>query len=183
MTTLVDPARAREKKAVDRLRYLSARVQGDVWAFEPRGNNIAVIARRSTGDEALICTLHADALPDERDLICGAAENLAFFLGLLERASSAVRDLRKQVEAQQADAVRKKYAAQAAMLLSDRTFQRFLEIKGAGGPVRDKAQADTRLKSILAISSKKEIDNDPRAQAAFLHFRKDFEAWKRGGSP
>ncbi|MDH0116772.1 hypothetical protein N7379_19975 [Rhizobium pusense] len=153
-----------------------------MWAFEPRGNNIAVIARRSTGDEALICTLHADALPDERDLICGAAENLAFFLGLLDRASSAVRDLRKQVEAQQAAAVRKKYAAQAAMLLSDRTFQRFLEIKGAGGAVRDKTQADTRLKSILAVSSKKEIDNDPRAQAAFLHFRKDFEAWKRGGS-
>ena len=182
MTTLVDPARAREKKAVDRLRYLSARMEGDVWAFEPRGNNLAVIARRSTGDEALICTLHADALPDERDLICGAAENLAFFLGLLDRASSAVRDLRKQVGAQQAAAVRKKYAAQAAILLSDRTFQRFLEIKGAGGPVRDKTQADTRLKSILAISSKKEIDNDPRAQAAFLHFRKDFEAWKRGGS-
>jgi hypothetical protein len=182
MTGLVDPARARELKAVERLRYLSARIEGDVWAFEPHGNNIAVIARRSTGDEALICTLHADALPDERDLICGAAENLAFFLGLLERASSAVRDLRKQVEAQQAAAVRKKYTAQAAMLLSDRTFQRFLEIKGAGGPVRDKMQADTRLKSILAISSKKEIDNDPRAQAAFLHFRKDFEAWKRGGS-
>lgn len=182
MSNLVDPARAREKKAVERLRYLSARMTGDVWAFEPRGNNIAVISRRSTGDEALVCTLHADALPDERDLICGAAENLAFFLGLLERASNAVRDLRKQVEAQQAAAVQKKYAAQAAMLLSDRTFQRFLEIKGAGGPVRDKTQADTRLKSILAISSKKEIDSDPRAQAAFLQFRKDFEAWKRGGS-
>lgn len=182
MTGLVDPARARELKAVDRLRYLSARIDGDVWAFEPRGNNIAVIARRSTGDEALICTLHADALPDERDLICGAAENLAFLLGLIGRASDAVRNLKKQLEAQQAAAVRKKYAAQAAILLSDRTFQRFLEIKGAGGPVRDKAQADTRLKSILAISSKKEIDNDPRAQTAFLHFRKDFEAWKRGGS-
>lgn len=182
MNKIVDPARARELKAVDRLRYLSARIEGDVWAFEPRGNNIAVIARRSTGEEALICTLHADALPDERDLICGAAENLAFLLGLIGRASDAVRNLKKQVEAQQAAAVRKKYAAQAAMLLSDRTFQRFLEIKGAGGPVRDKAQADTRLKSILAISSKKEIDNDPRAQAAFLHFRKDFEAWKRGGS-
>lgn len=182
MNKLVDPARAREQKAVDRLRYLSARIEGDVWASEPRGNNIAVIARRSTGDEALICTLHADALPDERDLICGAAENLAFLLGLIGRASDAVRNLKKQLEAQQAAAVRKKYAAQAAMLLSDRTFQRFLEIKGAGGPVRDKTQADTRLKSILAISSKKEIDNDPRAQAAFLHFRKDFEAWKRGGS-
>lgn len=182
MTGLVDPARARELKAVDRLRYLSARIDGDVWAFEPRGNNIAVIARRSTGDEALICTLHADALPDERDLICGAAENLAFLLGLIGRASDAVRNLKKQLDAQQTAAVRKKYAAQAAILLSDRTFQRFLEIKGAGGLVRDKAQADTRLKSILAISSKKEIDNDPRAQAAFLHFRKDFEAWKRGGS-
>jgi hypothetical protein len=182
MNKIVDPARARELKAVDRLRYLSARIEGDVWAFEPRGNNIAVIARRSTGDEALICTLHADALPDERDLICGAAENLAFLLSLIGRASDAVRNLKKQLDAQQTAAVQKKYAAQAAILLSDRTFQRFLEIKGAGGPVRDKAQADTRLKSILAISSKKEIDNDPRAQAAFLHFRKDFEAWKRGGS-
>lgn len=182
MNKLVDPARAREQKAIDRLRYLSVRIEGDAWAFEPRGDNIAVIARRSTGDEALICTLHADALPDERDLICGAAENLAFLLRLIGRASDAVRNLKKQVEAQQAATVRKKYPAQAAMLLSDRIFQRFLEIKGAGGPVRDKTQADTRLKSILAISSKKEIDSDPRAQAAFLHFRKDFEAWKRGGS-
>lgn len=182
MMPLVDPARAREKKAVERLRYLSARMEGDVWVSEPRGNNIAVIARRSTGDEALVCTLHADALPDERDLICGAPETLVFFLGLLDRASNAVRDLRKEVEALQAAAVKKTLSQDAGMLLCDRAFQRFLEIKGAGGPVRDKGQADTRLKSILAISSKKEIDNDPRAQAAFLHFRKDFYAWKRGGS-
>jgi hypothetical protein len=182
MIPLADPARVREKAAIDRLRGISEMQKGDDWTIEASGNSVRVIVCRATGEDALICAIHADALDSERELICGAFDNLSFFLRLFDRAAGAVRELKRQIDRQDVKAQEKNYSAQAAMLLSDRSFQRFLEIKGAGGPVRDKASADTRLKSLLAISSKRQINADERACRAFLALRADFEAWKRGAS-
>jgi hypothetical protein len=182
MSAIPDPKRAREKVAINRLRAIAERRTGDIWTVEDRGGALRVIVRRSTGDDAHVATIHLGALDDERDLMCGALGNLLLFLRLFDRAATTVRDLRGKLERGQAQANKKNYSAQAAMLLSDRAFQRFLEGKGAGGPVRDNGAADTRLKSLLAISSKSQINTVERARAAFLALRGEFDAWKRGGT-
>jgi hypothetical protein len=175
-------AKDRERVAINRLRAVADRRFGDVWTVEDRGGALRVIVRRSTGEDAHVATIHADALDDERDLMCGALGNLLLFLRLFDRAANTVRDLNRQLERGRAKENQKNYSAQASMLLSDRVFQRFLEGKGAGGPVRDKGAADTRLKSLLAISSKSQINTVERARAAFLALRGEFDAWKRGGT-
>jgi hypothetical protein len=182
MTTISAQQRDREKVAINRLRANADRRSDDTWTVEDCGGALRLIVRRSTGEDAHVATIHPDALDDERDLICGALGNLLLFLRLFDRAADTVRDLNRQLRRGQAQQQQKNYSAQAAMLLSDRAFQRFLESKGAGGPVRDKGSADTRLKSLLAISSKSQINTVERAQAAFLALRGEFEAWKRGGA-
>jgi hypothetical protein len=76
----------------------------------------------------------------------------------------------------------KDYAAQAAFLCQNMAFQRFLESKGAGGTIADAQAADTRMKGLLAITSKRDINTDERARRAFLSLRADFETWKRGAA-
>lgn len=186
MTDTDNSSRDRERQAIGRLRGTFERCHDDAWLLEAAAGEMKLIVRRSTGEDAHVCTIHADALDDERDLICGALDNLSLFLRLFDRAAATVRDLRggagRGGAGQQAPKEREKdYAANAAMLLAERSFQRFLETISAGGPVRDKAQADTRLKSLLAISSKTFINRDSRAQAAFLRLRADYYAWKTGG--
>ncbi|MFB2562446.1 hypothetical protein [Rhizobium sp. IMFF44] len=175
------PNRDREKAKVDRLRDIADRLAGDVWHVDADGDRVRLVTRRSTGEDALLLTLHGDALQDEVDLITGALDHLFLFLGLRSRAVETVQSLRAEIERMRRKTAEKDYAAQASMLLSDRGFQRFLESRGAGGQVRDKTAADTRLKSLLAIRSKREINTDDRARQAFLQLRGDYDLWKRGG--
>lgn len=94
---------------------------------------VDVIARRAFGEDAVICTVFADALPEEVELISGALENAAMLLDLRMRAITTVKDLRRQL-GQPAETVRdKNYSAQASMLLQNRSFQRFWEAKGRVG--------------------------------------------------
>ncbi|PZR66969.1 MAG: hypothetical protein DI537_50390, partial [Stutzerimonas stutzeri] len=59
-------------------------------------------------------------------------------------------------------------------------FRRFLETRGPGSPVPDERAADTRLKFLLSIESKGEIDKRPEVKAAFLQLKNDYYLWKRG---
>jgi hypothetical protein len=91
---------------------------------------VDVIARCASGEDAVICTIFADALPDEVELISGGSENAAMLLDLRMRAIATVKDLRRQL-GQPTETVRdKNYAAQASMLLQNISFQRFWEAKG-----------------------------------------------------
>lgn len=175
-------SREREKAVLAELREAAARMQGDEWAFTNVGREFHLFTRRATGEEAHICTIHADALVDEQRLIVAALENLVLFLALFDRAANAVRDLQRRLGGRAEGERRKDFAAQAAMLLPSRQFQRFLEGKGAGGPVRDAGAADTRLKSILGLQSKSQLNSEAWAQEAWKRLTGEFEAWKRCGA-
>ena len=175
------PDREREKAALRRLRFAVDSMAGDNWIVDVDGDRVNLIAGRATGEDAHICTIHAGALATERDLICGALGNLVMLLAIIDRAAVAVRGLQRQIDGFEAAAQAKNHAAQASILLSNRQFQLFLETKGAGGPVRDKGAADTRLKFVLNIASKTEINTTERGRAAWLELHGQFEAWKRTG--
>lgn len=170
-------SREQEEKRTAKLIDIANRRQGDTWTVDEQNGSYQVIALRATGEDALICTIHPDALADEIELISAALKNVGFLLMLRSRAADILRDLRKQLGRKAPEDC----ARRASILLSDRRFQRFLEEKGAGGPVRDKGQADTRLKSLLAIDSKKRLNDTPAARDAWLKLHGDFEIWLRGG--
>lgn len=144
-----------------------------------------LIVQRSSGEDAHVATIHADALDDERDILCGGLDNLLLFLRLFDRAAAKVRDLCGELQAQQnsqpvSQHNKPNHAAQASILLSKPAFQRFLTETGRAA-VSDKDSADAALKARLGITSKKQINEDDRARSAWLSLHGEFEAWLRGG--
>lgn len=174
-------SRDAEKAKVERLRDIADRLAGDVWHVDADGDRIRLVSRRSTGEEALLLTLHSDALHDEIEIITAALDHLFLFLGLRGRAVETVQALRAEIEQLKRRADADDLTRTVSIMLSWRTFQNFLGTRGAGGPVRSKAEADTRLKSILDIGSKKVLNPDERAKRACLKLISDYEIWKRGG--
>ena len=170
--------REQEKARLALYRDLAARLKGDSWGLEVEAGVTRIVSQRSTGETACICTVHADALAHEYELLCGGPDLLWFFLPLQDRAVVKERELAAELErGRRRDTP---LASRAAMLCQDERFQRFLESRGAGGPVRDKQAADTRLKSLLAISSKTELNDAGDAQRKYFKLLDDYRAWKFG---
>lgn len=170
----------RDKQQVVRIAEYCDRLSGDVWELEADASGLHIVARRSSGDDARICTIYDDATADERNILAGALDLVRLLLRVRSRAIAVLDDLRRRLGRQDAGRNAKDLTRQASILLGERQFQQFLNGLGVGGGVHDKATADTRLKGLLAIRSKTEINTDERARQAFLRLRDDFYAWKRG---
>lgn len=171
----------KDKAALSRLADIAERMAQDRWGMVADGDNMRVTSFRGEGEEVTICILTSAALPDEIDLIAGALDDLRLFARSRARASEAFRALREQVAGGGAPRLREgDFAANAAMLCGERTFQRFLEETGADGAVRDKDAADKRLKALLGITSKRQLNDDLAAQAGWIDLRSRYQAWMRG---
>jgi hypothetical protein len=171
--------REAEKARLVRLRAIAAQLVGDKWTLEASDGRTRIVTRRSTGERELLCTVHSDALPHEYELITGSFDLLVLFLDLQVRAAAKVKELIAALERDAQKAKRGDFAAQAAMLCQGVSFRRFLETKG--GPVADAQAADTRLKGLLAITSKKQLNDDEAARKRFLSLRGDYDFWMKGG--
>lgn len=180
-----EPTVEQDKARLARLMDVHERTKGDAWGFYSDEVGMAVTSRRAGGEERIIGRLTADASSDEIELFVSAHEILRQFVRSYRRSVSAFRDLKERldrVEPRQEPALRDgNFAANAAITLDDRRFWRFLEQKG-GGPVRDKAAADARLKSLLNITSKTELNENVFAQTRWIDLRSEYEAWLRGDS-
>lgn len=174
--------RRRERDILNRLWDIWVHIESDVWEIDARGDHTRLVTTRSTGEEVEICRFSRQALSDEIRLIAGLIPHMTLLLDLVERATARIRAQDVELARLRERSRPKDYAAQAAMLCQNTGFQRFLEGKGAGGTVADAQAADTRMKGLLAITSKKDINTDERARRAFLSLRTDFETWKRGAA-
>lgn len=165
-----------EQEFVAKLRYIAERLRGDRWFLETDDAGVHLIsARSSDGEMIVIATFHPAAVKYEIDLVGRAVELLMLFLSVGERAARTIAKLK-------AAASGPDYTTAASIAISNPTFWRFLETRGAGGPVRDKTAADTRLKSILNFESKKDLNKPGRPRDAWRRLDKDFREWK-GGAP
>lgn len=172
----------KDKAALSRLADIGERMAGDRWGMVADGDSMRVTSFRGDGKEVTICILTPAALPDEIDLIAGALDDLRLFARSRARAADAFRALRDQVAGGGSPRLREgDFAANAAMLCGERTFQRFLEETGRGGAVRDKESADKILKERLGIASKSRLNDDLAAQAGWIDLRGQYQAWMRGG--
>lgn len=176
------PSLERDKAAFVRLADIAERLEGDRWSMIADGGVVQVTSLRADGREVALCTFTAEAQADEIDLISGALDDLFCFVRLRARAKQEFRDLRRQL-GEGGSALREgDFAANAAMLCAERPFQRFLEERGEGGPVRDKEAADVRLKALLGITSKKQLNDEADAQARWVGLRDQYQLWMRGGA-
>lgn len=178
MTPLTD--REKEKQKLDKLRGIADRLNGDVWSMDGGRDGIHVFTTRATGEEVRILTIHNEALPDEQELIGFALDHLFFFLGFVGRASRVVRELRAELDRFVGAKRAENFGFQAKSLCEKASFWRFLEAQGLDGAINSRQAAETRLKGMLAISSKSELNSDEAARKRFLALRANYYRWQRG---
>jgi hypothetical protein len=175
--------RDKEKRKLQHLQEIANRMAGDVWHMEADGDGIHLISQRATGEEVRILTLYPDASADEQDLVAGALDHLFLFLGFFGRAVEKVRELREQLARLTTKKRAENFGFQAKSLCEKTAFWRFLEGKGAGGRIASAQAADTRMKFLLNIKSKSELNDDLVARERFQKLRSDFYSWQRGDAP
>ncbi|POO54275.1 hypothetical protein CPJ18_01865 [Agrobacterium rosae] len=182
MTTGAQGARDREKARVSRLIDIANRCHGDRWEIDFDGQQTNIIAKRSSGEQDVICTISGTALPEEIEMISGALQNVVMFLDIRRRAIMALKQNQPTQGAQQASRMRDgDFAANAAILCAEPLFQRFLERRDRdGSAIHNKEQADAVLKRLIGMTSKKQLNTQEPAQTAFIDLRADFDIWKRG---
>ncbi|PQZ51899.1 hypothetical protein CQ052_05175 [Ochrobactrum sp. MYb15] len=166
-----------------RIREKLAALNGDDWQLCCEGDVSFVEAKTRHGELNRICTFHPGATPDEIDMVVGALGMAAFMLKLVDRAIVAVRQTTPRQSAPRESRQRKHrdFAAEAAMKCDDAAFKMFLEEQhGLEGPLTSDRAAQ-RLRSILNIKSRKELNENSAAAERWQDLRAAFEAWKRVG--
>ncbi|MFC7064857.1 hypothetical protein [Brucella rhizosphaerae] len=166
-----------------RIREKLAALNGDDWQLCCEGDVSFVEAKTRHGELNRICTFHPGATPDEIDMVVGGPRMAAFMLKLVDRAIVAVRQTAPRQSASRQSRQRKHrdFAAEAAMKCDDAAFKMFLEEQhGLERPLTSDRAAQ-RLRSILNIKSRKELNENSAAAERWQDFRAAFEAWKRVG--
>lgn len=77
------------------------------------------------------------------------------------------------------EAAGKDYAAEAAMKCDDPAFKRFLmDRHGLQSPATEERTAQ-KLRSVLRVTSRRELNDGGEAAARWVQLRRDFEAWRQ----
>lgn len=163
--------RDRERKLLEKARFLRDGISGDRWEIVPDGHDLHIMVERENRETVRICTIHGDAFPDERDLIAGAPGLVFGLLAMVERAAARLRELAADAAKAEKKAKADNFGFQAKSLCEKRGFWRFLEANTPGGAITSALAAETRLKSTLAISSKGDLNSDPEKREAFRQLR------------
>lgn len=106
------------------------------------------------------------------ELLLYAHEDEGFLLELLDEAFRVIRQLRGKQQKP------KDYAAECAMKCGEPAFQRFLaEMHGLDRQNKDSAAS--RVRSILMIESRTEINTNPAAAEGWIKLRDQFNDWMK----
>lgn len=151
------------------------------WTRAHEGTACLVEGRSEFGQRAVIARFGPHATDAEIAFVVDAALNVRFLLGLVDRAIRAMRPAGEAAEAAAQSKLLKDYAAEAAMKCAEPAFKRFLfERHGLEQPLTDDRTAQ-KLRSLLGVASRRELNDDDTAAARWKQLRGDFEHWKRAG--
>lgn len=117
---------------------------------------------------------------DEITFIASAPETVRFLLGLVDRAIVALREKGGQAAAPKGEGP-KDFAAEAAMKCAEPAFKTFLaERHGLERPLTDDRTAQ-KLRSLLGITSRRELNENGQAAERWKRLRGDFLEWRKAG--
>lgn len=167
-----------EAMELHRIRNKLVGLSGQKWYRSADDRGQFVEARTSAGELNEIARFHPGALPEEIDFVVGAPEMVAFLLRLVDRA---IAKARRDAPRQQSHSKRRDFAAEAAMKCDDAAFKVFLEVKhGLERPLTADRTAQ-KLRTILGITSRSELNKDDAAADRWRSLRASFEAWRKMG--
>jgi len=174
---------ARERLESYRALVTSAAPLADVMA-DTEGMHLEV---SGPDDREIICSLPPSCPADNRELIRRHIDIPADLIGMLDAA--ARRDAKRCREiGQLRQALKSKggkpakdYAAECTMKCADTAFRRFLMERHELPHPATATTATTRVKSILAITSRTELNESPAAAEGWRIIIQEFETWRREG--
>lgn len=143
------------------------------------GNDrVFIEATGPMGGLSEIATFHSEASTEEMQFAASAPQHVRFLLDLVDRAIAKARGGKPAPEP---ESKRKDYAAEAAMKCAEPAFKKFLmERHGLESPANDERTAQ-KLRSMLGVTSRAELNHDAMAAARWKALRGDFENWRRAG--
>lgn len=149
---------------------------GAEWLLSSNGE-VTIVEARTDGVPTEVARFHRNATPDEIDFFANAPHMVSFLLGLVDRAIAAHKGNARAPAQAQGKAVN--YAAEAAMKCDEAGFLVFLEEKhGLERPLTAERAAQ-RLRSLLGVMSRKELNNNSAAAGRWRSLRADYDVWRR----
>ncbi|SDP92403.1 hypothetical protein SAMN05428967_4456 [Phyllobacterium sp. YR620] len=145
------------------------------WSLAADRDITFVESRLDSGELVEVARFHRGASSDEIDFVVNAPAMVGFLLGLVDRAITAARG------SSGAPAKRepKDFAAEAAMKCEEPAFRVFLEqCHGLERPLT-KDRVAQKLRTVLCVSSRKELNDSEAAADRWRKLRADFETWRK----
>jgi hypothetical protein len=181
------PADIRDGRLADtkRLRVIRSSLEAIAPADWTRvhGEAGAYIESRGEMAELFVLLRFDEATPDEIAFVCDAPDTVAFLLRLLEDAFDTIRALKGEPARRnpakgpsQASAV-KNFSAECAIKCQEPAFLAYLEKRhGLERPLTEDRAAQ-KVRSLLGVTSRKELNDGGRASDAWKALRADFATW------
>lgn len=129
----------------------------------------------------------------DHELAANAPSDLAFLLALVDRAAAKTRELRDALTAfrnanplpGEVKGANRNYAAEAAIKVQDLHFRQFLRwhpdaqpVGGASGDRDPQEIATDRLRAILGIASRKQLNTEPGPASRWLELRDEWDRFR-----
>lgn len=169
--------REEEARTLRRIRELLPELSTDHQFAVVDGGETLLARPIPQAEHAPILTFCADCSWQDREFYIHAVDFVRLLLGLVDRAIEAHRRLAPPPR--QAPNP-KDYAAECAMKCAERGFQLYLQ-EVHGLEVLDEPHAAARVRSVLAIGSRADLNNDPATAAGWQRLRGDYDAWRKRG--
>lgn len=160
-------------------RDLAARLPYELCESYNGADGRLELCRRNGAEVEPIAVILEDASHDERLLLKRGTLLLSAAVAMAREAFGQIRHLQGEIERLRNAGKSKDYAAECAMKCAEPAFLKYLEERhGLTRPLTPD-RAATRVKSLLAIKSRKDLNTDPAAADRWKALRKDFEDWRR----
>lgn len=183
------PAASPQQKRLDAIRNRVALASPD-WGFAADGAGFVLTAGGKDGS-ATIATIPAGAPFADSELILNAQPDLLWLLEAYTKLAERFRAQHSTSPSERGEGrgegQRERdgrlrdgdFAANCAIHCTEPAFKKFLEEEhGLERPLTDDRVA-TKVRSILAIRSRGELNTDTAAAARWLELRSHFDAWKK----
>jgi hypothetical protein len=176
---------ARRQEA-EKLKEIKQRVAmaSPIWLTIYDSNGPALAVRRKSGAEPeIIAPLDPLCSFSDQELLAHAHEDQLFLIALVDRAIAALRaqhgPSQDQAPPQGETDDPKNYAAELAIKCTEPAFLKFLEERHGLERPLTKERADTKVKFILRIGSKTQLNEPGPAAERWKNLRADFNQWRR----
>ncbi len=171
----------------ERLARIRERLAGasQDFALDYSGGEAISAVIHPTAPPVIIAQLTIDCPYTDRDLLVHARADLAFLNDLVIRLGQARQREKQRNEKLERDLARqdgkpaKDFAAECAMKCQDRAFIRWLIERHALPEDATATAIETRVRSLLNVASRADLNIDLTAANRWRAMVKDFEDWRR----